>query len=277
MAPVSKSTFVVAVCVFAAASCSAFNIGGHHHSVGKISLQSPVGRLSTSVRSTKAEMEKIMADMTEEEKEEFKADVERTAKKLKYGTTSPSGVKYAPWMDIDEEAVQMAIAARKSEVAQRKKSVRGALAIDPQAGELSGLGLKTKLMGDEVQLSWSTSDETNNVGFIVQRRRGGQEEFDVIASYEDWAPLNTKGPKGGDYSFVDDSGLETGSWVYRISDCDTAGNKNDICQALVEIEDESSVLVNKVALVAGIALFGGLLALGLILDPESIAPAPAGI
>ena len=31
-----------------------------------------------------------------------------------------------------------------------------------QAMELSGLGLRTRMVGDEVELEWRTADETNN-------------------------------------------------------------------------------------------------------------------
>lgn len=60
--------------------------------------------------------------------------------------------------------------------------------------ELSGTGVTAKrVMGDSVELTWGTGDETNNVGFIVSRRIAKTDEWVEIASYKNFAPLNSKG------------------------------------------------------------------------------------
>ena len=41
---------------------------------------------------------------------------------------------------------------------------------DLQADELSGLGLNYKLIGEDVELSWSTDQEPDNLGYKVQKR-----------------------------------------------------------------------------------------------------------
>lgn len=60
--------------------------------------------------------------------------------------------------------------------------------------ELSGTGVSAKRIGDEmVELTWSTGDEKGNVGFIVSRRRAKTDDWDEIASYNTFPPLNSKG------------------------------------------------------------------------------------
>ena len=44
------------------------------------------------------------------------------------------------------------------------------------------------LSEEEVELSWSTGDETGNKGFIVQRRPGGSDSFAELASCAEIAP-----------------------------------------------------------------------------------------
>merc|ERR1719231_1196265 len=147
--------------------------------------------------------------------------------------------KRAPWMDIDPEAIARAKKARKERRAAEGSKAVDAMRIDPQAGEMgAGGGLKSKVLGeDEIELRWETADEVGNAGFIVQRRQGGQSDFSTIASFENFAPLKTKGEAGGQYVYLDsESGLRPGSWVYRIVDCDTGGTKSAMCQKLVEIE-----------------------------------------
>lgn len=59
--------------------------------------------------------------------------------------------------------------------------------------ELSGTGVTAKRVEDSVELTWGTGDETNNKGFIISRRKAKTEEWEEIASYQTWPPLNSKG------------------------------------------------------------------------------------
>merc|ERR1719313_2341385 len=129
-----------------------------------------------------------------------------------------------------------------------------AMLIDPQAAELgAGGGLKsTVLSQEEVELRWDTSDEAGNAGFIVQRRRGGGDNFVDIEDYENFAPLRSKGPAGGSYVYLDDT-ADVGTWVYRILDCDTRGERSAVCQKLVEVD---SVAEGQQTLIVGGVIFG---------------------
>merc|ERR1712038_681559 len=149
---------------------------------------------------------------------------------------------------------------------EQEKSVSGNLYFDSQAQELSGTGLTTKVIDGEVELEWATKTEKNTKGFIVKRRPAKTEEFSVVASYEDWGPLVSKGADGGVYRFLDTTSTP-GGWVYRISECDNSGKEADLCQCLIEVQTEEE---QKAAFFAGVGI--GILLLGavvggLLLDP----------
>jgi hypothetical protein len=100
----------------------------------------------------------------------------------------------------------------------------------------------------------------------VRRRPGGQNAFTDVATFETAAQLRTKGPQGGDYVYLDDT-VAPGTWVYRIVDVDTSGQKSAISQKLVEIESNSEQTQQ---LIVGIFFFGLAIAGvvgGIVLDP----------
>merc|ERR1719199_1619602 len=176
---------------------------------------------------------------------------------------------YAPWMNVDPEAIARAKKAREDRKAQAPTQV-DAMNLDPQAAELNAAtGLNSKVLSeDEIELRWETTNEESNVGFIVQRRAGGESDFESIATYENFAPLKSKGVQGGVYVYLDaESGLQPGTWVYRIVDCDTSGAKSAMCQKLVEIESKDEQMATLVVggLIAGLALV--FVAAGIFIDP----------
>lgn len=204
--------------------------------------------------------------------EEIEQLTQAEVKKMKRASNlrNANGVDYAPWMNIsanEEEKIRQimkekAEARRKRQV--QEQGVSGALAMDSQAQELSGGGLRTKIIDGEVELEWVTNSEANTKGFLIKRRPARTEDFDVIASYEDWGPLASKGVDGGAYRFLDTT-VSPGGWVYRVTECEKNGAQNDICQALVDVQTEeeqrgaviaaiSIAVLGVAAVVAGIAL-----------------------
>merc|ERR1719199_1369867 len=159
------------------------------------------------------------------------------------------------------------------EVARIKRKIESYarwMDVDPQAAELGAAsGLQSKVLSeDEIELRWETTDEAGNVGFVVQRRAGGENDFESIASFENFAPLKTKGVQGGVYVYLDaDSGLQPGTWVYRIVDCDTSGVRSAMCQKLVEIESKDEQMATFVVggLIFALALV--FVGAGLFIDP----------
>lgn len=183
-----------------------------------------------------------------------------------------NGVDYAPWMGINEEDEEKIRAIMKEKAEARRKreeqerNVSGALLMDSQQQELSGSGLRTKVIDGQVELEWSTNKEDNTKGFLVKRRPAKTTEFNVVASYEDWGPLLSKGSEGGVYRYLD-TDISPGGWVYRVTECDNNNREYDICQCLVEIETEAE---QKGAIIAAVgigAIALAAVAAGLLLDP----------
>jgi hypothetical protein len=216
---------------------------------------------------------KDVDEMTLEEEVEALASEELRKMKRASNLRNANGVEYAPWMNItpEQESEIKTIMKQKAEARRKRKDeeagVSGALLMDSQAQELSGGGLNIKVVSDnEVELTWATSSEASTKGFAIKRRAARTETFETIASYETWGPLASKGVDGGKYSFLDDS-VYPGGWVYRITECETSGAENDICQALVDVQtaDEQR---GAVFAAVGIVILGiGALAAGVILDP----------
>mmetsp|Transcript_4363 Transcript_4363/g.6664 ORF Transcript_4363/g.6664 Transcript_4363/m.6664 type:complete len:275 (+) Transcript_4363:64-888(+) len=186
-----------------------------------------------------------------------------------------NGVDYAPWMKMSEEdetkirQVMKEKAEARRKRFEQEKSVSGNLYLDSQAQELSGTGLITKVIDGQVELEWATKSESNTKGFIVKRRPAKTEEFTVIASYDQWGPLVSKGAEGGVYRYLDTTSTP-GGWVYRVSECDNSGNEADLCQCLIEVQTEAE---QRAALFAGVgaAVFGiGAIVAGLVLDPYAV-------
>ena len=159
---------------------------------------------------------------------------------------------------------EKAEARRKRQL--QEQSVSGALLMDSQAQELSGGGLRSKIIDGEVELEWATSSEANTKGFVVKRRPARTEDFEVIASYEDWGPLASKGVEGGQYRYLDTT-VSPGGWVYRVTECETSGVENDICQALVEVQTEEEQRGAVIAAVSIVTLGIAAVAAGILLDP----------
>jgi len=207
--------------------------------------------------------------------EEVEGLVQAELTKMKAATKlkSANGVDYAPWMDItpEDEAQIRKVMKEKAEARRKRreqeKSVSGNLYLDSQAQELSGTGLKYKVIdSSSVELEWATKVETNTKGFIVKRRPAKTQDFDVIASYESWTPLASKGSDGGIYRYID-SNAAPGGWVYRITECDNYGTESDLCQCLVEVQTPDEQRAGLFAAVGIAVLAVGATVAGLLLDP----------
>lgn len=168
----------------------------------------------------------------------------------------PDGTPYAPWMRVAEGS--------------EKSAPRKSTSVDPLK-QLSSIGLKTKYLGDELELSWKTGDETGNVGFLISRKAAREgSEFKLLAD-SSYAPaeLLSKGKAGGAYSFLvaPEVAQEPGSWIYKLSDMDSTGKVSDLAQTLVEVEAAEDTKLRLVALAGLLAVLGIALFLGLSLDP----------
>ena len=184
-----------------------------------------------------------------------------------------SGMEYAPWLKVTEKdeanmrQIMKEKAAARKKREQQEKEVSGALLMDSQAQELSGTGLRGKIVdGNAVELEWATASEKFTDGFIIKRRPAKTSEFEVIASYENYGPLASKGGEGSLYRYLDED-VPPGGWVYRITECESTGAKNDLSQCLIEIQTEEEQAATKFAAI-GFGVFAVLaLVASSLLDP----------
>lgn len=182
------------------------------------------------------------------------------------------GIEYAPWMKItaeDEKEIRK-VMRDKAEARRKRKEqetqVQGSLLRDSAFQELSGTGLKYKVIDGDVELEWTTGEESNTQGFIVKRRPAKTDEFEVLASYANYGPLQSKGSSGGVYRFLDDQ-VTPGGWVYRITEKDKSGAENDLSQCLVEIQTNEEQMATKIAAIGfGVLAIGAVVA-GSLIDP----------
>ena len=218
--------------------------------------------------------EQVLDTMTMEEEIELLVQKEISKTKSMSKLRTNGGVEYAPWMGISESDEKMIRSMMREKTEARRKrqeqerSVSGNLYRDSQAQELSGTGLSYKIIDGEVELTWATKTETNTKGFIVKRRAAKTNDYSVLASYQSYGPLMSKGKDGGVYRYLD-STATPGGWVYRISEEDNMGNEADVCQCLVEVETADE---QKAAVIAGVGF--GVVALaafvaGIAMDPRN--------
>jgi len=186
---------------------------------------------------------------------------------------SAQGVQYAPWLNVspEDEQKMRAIMREKAEARRKRQlenqTVRGSLLKDSTNQELSGTGIRVKVLdGNNVELTWATGKETNTKGFLVKRRPAKTEDFQTLASYETYGPLASKGLDGGVYRYLDEN-VDNGAWVYRVTECENNGNENDLSQCLVDIESQEEQQLQKVALAGFAVLAVAALASGFLLDP----------
>ncbi|GKY91838.1 hypothetical protein MPSEU_000155400 [Mayamaea pseudoterrestris] len=184
-----------------------------------------------------------------------------------------NGVEYAPWMRLSEEDEKRIRATVREKTAQRKlrreqeQTVQGSLLRDSQGQELSGVGLRSRVIDDEsVELEWATSSEASTRGFIVKRRAAKTEDFQVLASYESYGPLQSQGVEGGVYRYLDE-GVGAGGWVYRVTECESNGAENDLSQCLVNIETKEEQQGALITLAAFGAVAVAAVIAGITLDP----------
>lgn len=128
--------------------------------------------MSTGQEEEAITEEEYLASLAEEDNQEMSED----AKRVYRGMTSVTGVEFAPWMKVDAEKIALAKKEREERKKRSSSQPMDQMMIDPQAAELgAGGGLKSKVLSEEeVELRWATGDESGNMGFVVQRRKGGE-------------------------------------------------------------------------------------------------------
>ena len=218
-------------------------------------------------------VEKADEQLSMDEEVELLVQEEKDKTMLMAKMSNGKGMEYAPWMNVspEDEARIRQIAREKTKARRQRQeqqqNVSGDLLKDSTNQELSGTGLRSKIIGgDSVELEWATGSEKNTKGFLVKRRPTKTTDFAVLASYETYGPIASKGANGGVYRYLDEN-VGIGNWVYRITECDTDGQENDLSQCLVEIQTAAEQKGQALALAGFGVIAVAALAAGLFLDP----------
>ncbi len=197
----------------------------------------------------------------EETEEEMRERFRKKARKMMY---NENGVAYAPWVSkqIDEEAI-IEMLIKKEQGASFEPTKTSIL----DRGEIEAAeGMRWRMDNNQVDLAWGTGGETENLGFIVEKRPSYGGDFQEIASFQEVSQLKSKGSAGGRYRYTDPS-TAAGSWIYRIQDCDAEGNKNTLCQCFVEVQTEKEQTQQLGVAAALGAFFVAAAAVGYALNP----------
>lgn len=191
---------------------------------------------------------------------------ERLRKKARKMMFNENGVAYAPWIanQVDEDAIiEDLIRKEKKGPSAREKLKTSTL--DSGAVETSE-GMKWRQQGDAVEVGWITGVESDNVGYIVEKRPSYGGDFMEVASYKDVPSLQSKGPNGGKYRCMDNTASE-GSWVYRVKDCDSRGKQDVLAQCFVEVSTESENTQQAAVAIGLIGVLAAAAVVGYSLDP----------
>jgi len=127
-------------------------------------------------------------------------------------------------------------------------------------------GMKWRMANNQVDLGWITGGESDNKGFIIEKRPSYGGDFQEIASFKEITQLLSKGQAGGKYRYSDPS-TAAGSWIYRVKDCDSKDKQNVLCQCFVEVSTDSDNKSQAVVLVGFIGVLLALVAAGVAIDP----------
>mmetsp|Transcript_21371 Transcript_21371/g.29404 ORF Transcript_21371/g.29404 Transcript_21371/m.29404 type:complete len:250 (+) Transcript_21371:48-797(+) len=216
-----------------------------------------IGNVRRSLIVYAREKEVAPENETEEEQRER---LKRKARKMMF---NENGVAYAPWVakQINEEAIIDDLI--RKEGLQYKKKATSIL----DRGEIeSSEGMKWRMSNNQVELAWVTGGETENLGYIVEKRPSYGGDFQEIASFNEVSQLQSKGAAGGRYRYIDPSS-SGGSWIYRVKDCDQSGEQKVLCQCFVEVQTESESKSQSLVAAAFAAFFVVAMGVGYSLDP----------
>jgi Secretion system C-terminal sorting domain len=88
------------------------------------------------------------------------------------------------------------------------------------------VGMNAEIVDHNVMLSWSTATETENAGFILERKLDSLANWGPLASYLNSDALLGQGTTSSpsNYSFTDSSVILNETYYYRISGVDAANN-----------------------------------------------------
>jgi len=199
--------------------------------------------------------------------EEYKMALEQEmeAQRKKYyigGVVRPNNL-IVPWKQVEEKDLE--------KDARRQLKKNGI--VDPDAEDNArdegDSGLDANLVGEQdIKLEWTAGEPGTRVGYIVERKRAMDSNFEELATYEDQdSPYLLAMPYAGHEYAYEDRMITPGAYMYRILLRDRSGQINVIDQKEITIPELSGV-DNAIALAVLVAILLGTVLYGTLVDPE---------
>ncbi len=103
--------------------------------------------------------------------------------------------------------------------------------------QLTYFRAQTDLSGSGIRLTWETESETENLGFIIERRHSQNDSWSEIANFGMYSELEGQGnsTKKHFYAFVDKSVQSEQFYDYRLGDVSYAGEVSYHLQPVVGV------------------------------------------
>lgn len=193
----------------------------------------------------------------------LEAETEEQRKRFYINGVVKAGNLIVPWKGIDEKALVKDARRRLRKNGIKDPSGEAAFEEDEEDSEIA-----LQLIGSQdVVIEWAAGVPGQKVGYIVERKRTDESNFEEIASYEAQqnAYLLSKPYAGHEYEYTDQI-VKPGTWTYRILVRLRTGEVS-VVDAKDIIVPEPSGVDNQIAGIAFLIIFGGSLLVGFFADP----------
>lgn len=199
----------------------------------------------------------------EEYKLALEQEIESQRKKYYIGGVVRPNNLIVPWKPVEEKDLE--------KDARRQLKKNGILDPDGEerAADEGDSGLDANLVGEQdVKLEWTAGEPGTRVGYIVERKRAMDSNFEELSTYEDQdSPYLLAMPYAGHEYVYEDRLIPPGAYTYRILLRDRSGQINVIDQKEITIPELSGV-DNKYALGVLVAILAATIIYGTTADPE---------
>jgi len=199
----------------------------------------------------------------EEYKLALEQEIESERKKYYIGGVVRPNNLIVPWKPVEEKELE--------KDARRQLKKNGI--IDPdgeqRAADDGDSGLTANLVGEQdVKLEWTAGEPGTRVGYIVERKRAMDSNYEELATYEDQdSPYLLAMPYAGHEYSYDDRMIPPGAYAYRILLRDRSGQINVIDQKEITVPELSGI-DNLYALGILVTVFLSTVLYGTLVDPE---------
>jgi len=176
----------------------------------------------------------------------LQAEVEAQRKKYYIGGVVKEKNLVVPWKPVEE--AQLIKDAKRTLKKNGIKDPNGPAEVSDES-----ISIALSIVGEQdVRIEWDGGAPKDKVGYIVEKKRLTDANFQQIATYEDMATqyLLQKDYEGHDYTFTDDI-VKPGSYTYRILVCRRTGEVS-----VVDTQDITMVATGDLSFGASLGILG---------------------